>query len=247
MDTLIQDKFLARRDKYLPGTELPIIFYYSDEERGAKRIEADDKWRCIIGDLARVRKGESLCFGADSIGCDGAKRYLGFLHDAQEGFEYFLSFGIPGKLAGIRVKKTPELVKESMELQPLFEAPARYIVFKRWDKLDVIDEPLAVIFFASGDVLAALQSLATFDESDPYAVIAPSGSGCSSIVYFPYREATSDHPRAVIGMFDISARPYVPAETLTFAVPWPKFVTMVGNMEESFLITEGWNEIKKRI
>jgi hypothetical protein len=47
----------------------------------------------------------------------------------------------------------------------------------------------------------------------------------------------------VIGMFDISARPCVPRETLTFAVPMNKFISMIGNMEESFLITRSWEKV----
>jgi len=38
-----------------------------------------------------------------------------------------------------------------------------------------------------------------------------------------------------------------PTEVLTFAVPWPKFVRMVDNMEESFLTTDHWNKIRLRI
>jgi hypothetical protein len=55
------------------------------------------------------------------------------------------------------------------------------------------------------------------------------------------------HPRAIIGMFDPSARPHVPKDTLSFAVPMKKFVTMIGNMEESFLITDTWRNLQKRI
>lgn len=51
----------------------------------------------------------------------------------------------------------------------------------------------------------------------------------------------------MIGMFDVSARPYVPKETLTFSVPMNKFIRMVDNMEESFLITHSWEKVKKRI
>ena len=51
----------------------------------------------------------------------------------------------------------------------------------------------------------------------------------------------------MIGMFDVSARPYVPKETLTFAVPINKFVRMIDNMEESFLITRSWDKVKTRI
>jgi hypothetical protein len=48
-------------------------------------------------------------------------------------------------------------------------------------------------------------------------------------------------------MFDVSARPYVNKEELTFAVPMAKFRRMVGSMEESFLVTPSWAKVKKRI
>jgi len=54
-------------------------------------------------------------------------------------------------------------------------------------------------------------------------------------------------PKGVIGMFDISARPFVPKNVLTFSVPMNKFVRMIENMGESFLITNSWAKIKKRI
>jgi hypothetical protein len=48
-------------------------------------------------------------------------------------------------------------------------------------------------------------------------------------------------------MFDVSARPFVPADTLTFTVPMAKFERMVRNMKESFLITPSWAKVKRRI
>jgi hypothetical protein len=48
-------------------------------------------------------------------------------------------------------------------------------------------------------------------------------------------------------MFDVSARPYVHSDVLTFAVPMAKFTGMVENIEESFLITPTWEKIRTRI
>jgi len=48
-------------------------------------------------------------------------------------------------------------------------------------------------------------------------------------------------------MFDISARPFVPANKLTFAVPFKRFKQLIDYMEESFLITKSWDKIKERI
>jgi hypothetical protein len=200
-----------------------------------------------LAQLAAVREGRALAADARGLGCFGAKRYLGFSQDLMPGFAHFLSCGIAGKLEGERYKKTPEIVEEMMERAPAFEAPARYIVFKRWDKLDESDNPDVVIFFAAPDVLSGLFTLSGFDESDPYAVIAPFAAGCGTIVQYPYLEGRQARPRAVLGMFDVSARPFVPAGVLTLAAPMPKFARMVENMEESFLVTGSWGKVRQRI
>jgi len=162
-------------------------------------------------------------------------------------FEYFLSCGLPGKMEGERYKKSPEIVNELMKNQQPAKAPGNYLVFKRWDRLEVEDNPLVVIFFARPDVLSGLFTLANFAESQPYGVIAPFCAGCASIVDYPLRELKSSENRAVLGMFDVSARPFLPSTTLTIAVPWPRFECMVDNMKESFLITKSWNKVRSRI
>jgi uncharacterized protein (DUF169 family) len=201
----------------------------------------------MIGDLAKVRKGETLYFNANTIGCNGGKRYCGFESELTPAFEYFLSHGIPGKLEGERYKKSPEMVKELMKHQTPLQAPEDYIIFKRWDHMEDEDNPSVVIFLAPPDVLSGLFTLANFDDVRLNGVIAPFGAGCASIVDYPYKEFISSENRAVLGMFDVSARPCVPSSTLSFAIPWPKFVRMVDNMKESFLITKSWDKIRARI
>ena len=96
-------------------------------------------------------------------------------------------------------------------------------------------------------MLSGLFTLANFDRDDSGGVCAPFGSGCSSIVYYPLQERKAEKPGAILGMFDVSARPCVADDLLTFAVPLEKFSTMIDNMEESFLITESWAKVRKRI
>jgi len=247
MDIELKQRFIERWKKYFPGADLPIAFYYTDEEGKGELVQPSKGSRCVICDLKKVRNGDSLRFDVNAVGCGGGKRYLGFVPGLRPNFEYFLSYGIPGEMEGERYKKSPELVNEQLKHQPSFEAPGKHIVFKRWDRMDEEDDPAVVVFFAPSDVLSGLFTLANFDELDPYAVIAPFSSGCASIVYYPYQELQSQHSRAVLGMFDVSARPCVPPGVLTFAVPWPKFVRMVDNMDESFLITESWRKVRSRI
>ena len=247
MDMEIKNRFITLWGKYFNNADLPITFYYSDNGKQAELVKPGSMARCVIGALVEVRKGRSFSFNADSIGCYGGRRYLGFAERLRPDFEYFLSCGIPGKMEGERYKKSPELVKEIMKNWPSFRAPKPFVIFKRWDNLNEEDNPEVVIFFARPDVLSGLFTLANFDEFDPEGVISPMGSGCSSIVSYPYLEKDSPHPRAVIGMFDPSARPYVPKDVLSFSVPMEKFVTIIKNTEESFLITDTWKKLQKRI
>jgi uncharacterized protein (DUF169 family) len=247
MDMEINEKFLGLWERYFDGAELPIVFYYADEAGAVEVVEPCSGHRCIMADLSKVRAGRCLCFKAESIGCLGGKRYLGFTDEVMPDFEYFLSYGIPGKLEGERYKKSPELVKEIMKKIPEFKAPGRSIVFKRWDMLEEKDEPDVVIFFAQPDVLSGLFTLANFDEAEPDAVFAPFAAGCGSLVRYPYLEKSSERPRAVLGLFDVSARPFVSKDTLSFSVPMVKFMRMVENMEESFLTTVSWDKVKQRM
>ena len=73
------------------------------------------------------------------------------------------------------------------------------------------------------------------------------GAGCATIVQYPLIECQSSHPRAVLGMFDVSARPGVDSNILTFSIPMQKFERMVDNMDESFLITESWKKVTGRL
>jgi len=247
MDIELKKRFSDLWEKYFEGTELPIVFYYTDEVSEVELVKPPSGHRCMMADLLKIRTGCSICFGADSFGCFGGKKYLGFGQEVMPNFEYFLSYGIPGKLEGERYKKTPELVKEIMRKVPKFEAPGRFIVFKRWDTLGELDEPDVVVFFARPDILSGLFTLANFDLGELNGVFCPFSAGCGSIVQYPYLETESDCPRAVLGMFDVSARPFVPKDVLSFSVPISKFIKMVENMDESFLITQSWGKIQKRI
>lgn len=247
MDANFRKKFLALWKKCFGEAELPITFYYTDREDCADAGEPPSGHQCFIGTLSQVRRGKSLRFDVGSVGCSGGRRYLGFSQEIMPDFEYFLSSGIPGKVRGERYKKSPEVVTAAMARTPRFMAPARYIVFKRWDALDPSDDPEVVIFFARPDVVSGLFTLANFEEVEPNGVFSPFAAGCGSIVQYPYLEKDAERPRAVLGLFDVSARPHVQSDVFTFSIPMQKFRRMVENMEESFLITPTWSRLSRRM
>jgi Uncharacterised ArCR, COG2043 len=245
VDEAEQRRFITLWRKYFGDADLPIVAFFSDKKAPDSLAAGSDP--CVISALPAVKEGKTLCLSASSRICGGAKRYFGFQKDSgSRNFEYFLSYGIPGKIEGERYKKSPEIVRESQKISPSFKAPKGFIVFKRWDKLSVSDEPEIVIFLADLDTISGLFALANFDEADPNGVICPFGSGCASIVYHPYMESKSTHPRCVMGMFDISARPCIGEESLSFSAPYSRFRKMVENMDESFLTTSSWKTLSER-
>jgi uncharacterized protein (DUF169 family) len=247
MDTAIRDRFVTRWQKYCPGAELPITFEIGEEDCTAEKAKTPGSWRCIVCDLARVRKGTSLVFDRTSVTCSGGLFFMGYDTKRSEHFRYFLSSGEPGVVEGERYKRTPEIVDEWDARHVSLPADDKCYTFRRWDKLEPEDNPDVVIFFARPEVLSALFTLANFDQADPDGVICPFGSGCSSIIHYPRLEQMSDHPRAVLGMFDPSARPCVPVDILTLAIPMKKFGQMIEYMDESFLITKTWGKVKTKI
>jgi hypothetical protein len=248
MKQSLKNDFTQKWEKYFAGADLPFVLFYSDDDRYDECVRPVSGHVCMIGQLgAVVRNGATLSFNKNTFGCFGGLRYSGFPSEFQPTFKYFLSCGIPGELEGERYKKTPELVEHYVKEMPVPPAEGAYIVFKRWDKIEPEDDPQAVVFFARPDVLSGLFTLANFPSTDQQAVIAPFCSGCGSIVSYPLAEREREDPRAVVGMFDVSARPFVKEHVLSFAAPMRKFEQMVGDMDESFLITESWKKVQRRI
>jgi len=240
-------QFTGLWNKYFPNIDLPVTASLTGDIGEARLVSKSTKWSCLVCELAKVTKGQSIAYNEDSLGCGGAKRYLGYTGNIMPNFDYFLSYGIEGIVEGERYKKSPEIVNETQKILQTLPAKGKYYVFKRWDKLDENDSPDVVIFFAKGPVLSGLFTLANFDSVDPNGgVIAPFGAGCGTIIHYPYLEIAKENPRAVLGMFDPSAQPCVPKDSLSFAVPFNKFEKMVSYMEESFLITETWSKVMKR-
>ncbi len=239
--------FIRQWKKYFKEAELPIGYYYTDQVKGEDLLASENVDRCLIGNMQRVRQGFPFVYDAHTPGCSGGKRYTGFSHTLRPHFEYFLSCGIPGEMEGERYKRDPQLVEQYLLQHPPFEAAGKNLVFKRLDKFREDEQPLAVVFFGTGDVLSGLFALANYDMAEPDGVITPMGSGCGQMVGYPLEQAQAEKPRCVLGMFDVSARPHVHPDELTFTIPYQRFQQLVSYMDESFLITGSWEKIKNRL
>jgi len=223
------------------------IYYTNDKPEGITPMEGITG--CMIGLLQNARKkGKVVYFDRGHFGCPGGAYYMGLLESPRPNIEYFLSCGIPGEMEGERYIKTPDLAREYFKKMKPKPAPATYCVFKPIEQFQGGEEkPEVVVFFSSPDILSGLFTLTNYTLESTDAVFTPFGSGCSTILTYPLKEADKEKPRAIIGMFDVSARPMVEKDILTLAMPYSVFLKLLENVSGSFLQTESWKKVLHRI
>jgi uncharacterized protein (DUF169 family) len=222
------------------------IYYTNDKPEGVAPKEGISG--CMIGLLQNARKkGMIVYFDKAHFGCPGGAYYMGFFESPRPGIEYFLSCGIPGEMEGERYIKTPERAREYFAKMIPRRAPATYCVFKPIEKFQTEEKPEVVVFFSSPDILAGLFTLTNYALERTDAVHAPFGSGCGTILTYPLKEAGKEQPRAILGMFDVSARPMVEKDFLTLSMPYVIFLKLLENVSGSFLETESWKKVLQRI
>lgn len=227
--------------------ESPLGIYYTNEKPEGVSPKPGIQM-CMIGLLQNARKkGETVYFDKEHFGCPGGGYYMGFLESARPNIEYFLSCGIPGQMEGERYIRTPEKAREYFGRMKPRRAPAFYCVFKPIEKFQDDEKPEVVAFFVPPDTLSGLFTLTNYTLEILDGVNAPFGSGCSTILTYPLKEAEKEQPHAILGMFDVSARPMVEREILTLAMPYSIFLKLLENVSGSFLETGSWKKVLQRI
>jgi uncharacterized protein (DUF169 family) len=255
----------------------PVALLWSNEKpQGAMQFQ-EGKWGCVMWLAIHATKGKTAVADIKTFGCFGGGVGLGFGNQyknfpgGEDGFCHFLSDGNANKeggkelaekikpfmraeaydnfMHGERYVKTPALVKKFIENLPLIEIPKQYVVFQPLDTVDTKKEkPQTIIFFVNPDQLSALVVLANFGRGDNENVIIPYAAGCQTIGIYPYREAKSAKPRAVVGLTDLSARVYIRKQLgdnhlMTFSVPFALFEEMEQNVSGSFLECHTWQSL----
>ena len=122
-----------------------------------------------------------------------------------------------------------------------------YLNFVSVDKLDSWDGVEAIVFFATPDILSGLCTWAFYDNDAENAVVTKFASGCAAIVSFATTENRKGGRSCFLGMFDPSARPLIPKNELTFAVPMSRFEEMLRTMPDSALFQKAFSVVKRRI
>lgn len=216
-------------------TPLPIAFGYSGKAAAnVKQIP-----RCMIGAIRKVCGGEPLTLSANNVLCGGGGLYTAFA-PMQERIPAFVS-------ETEHYKQNKEQVKDYVDRLGIRLSEKPYLNFIRIDKLENLDEIEGIVFFATPDVLSGLCSWAFYDNNADDAVCTRFASGCCSIVTFAATENARSGRSCFIGMLDPSARPLIPCNELTFAIPACRFKEMLKTMEQSALFQKAYSIVRKRI
>ncbi|MCL5290037.1 MAG: DUF169 domain-containing protein [Bacillota bacterium] len=225
----------------------------------------EGRWGCVAAMMSAAAKGKTVVFDRKTYGCIGGGTGLGFgnlyVH-FPGGIEYFLSTGnddfcsteigknivrnMPALAEGERYLKNPEIARKFIDCLPMVDVPAEYVIFKPLAQFTENEIPKVVTFLANPDQLSALVVLANYERETNLNVIAPFGAGCHSTCIIPYKEDELEKPRAVLGMFDISARKCVDKDILSFTVPYKMFLEIEDNVEGSFLEKHEWQRVLER-
>ena len=236
------------------------------------------KFGCVMSLLSAASRGKQAVASRETVTCPGGRTGLGFgnqfenLPGGVDIFCRFLSVGNEGYEPGMQITdmmkpfvteeiydnfkygerylKTPELVRKFIDCLPITDVPFEYVVFRPLSDVDPEQEkPEVVVFLADMDQLSALVVLANYDRDTNESVIIPQAAGCQSIGIYPFEEARSQTPRAVVGLVDITARVQVKRQlkddVMSFAVPFAMFLEMEGNVPGSFLERSTWKELMR--
>ncbi len=230
---------------------VPVAILFTNEKPQGALEFAEGRWGCVAALMTAAAKGRQAVFSRSTFGCLGGGVGLGLGNMYPQfpgGFEYFLSTGKEGFREGEAYKKTPELASTFVDALPITDIPEQYVVFKPLADVDSSkEEPRVVVFYANPDQLSALVVLANYGRTGNDNVVIPFGAGCQSVCLIPWGEAAQERPRAVVGMTDISARPVIDADLLSFSVPFGMFKEMEDNVPGSFLDKHDWHKVAERI
>ncbi len=203
---------------------------------------------CVMGNIWRARRKKTAAyFSAEQFGCPGGAFWLGFMKPQTETIIHYVSSGVPERMKGEFYCESPNELRRIFETVDPLPAPARYCIFKPLSLFAAQEQPEIVSFFLRPESLCGLHQLAAFVTNDPEVVASPWSAACGSLVVWPRKFMALGKMKAVVGGWDPSARKFFKTDELSFSVPFEMFGRMLQRFEESFLATETWKTVQKKI
>jgi hypothetical protein len=226
----------------------PVGLYFAENRPDKAMGFKNGKRGCIMPLIFSAARGKTIAFDKNSTGWDCSAFYLGYRDWISPGIEHFLSKGSLTRPHCERFIKTPDLAKaylESIRFQEVSEGTA---IFKPLEMFSDSELPEVVTFFANPDQLSALVFLLHFDNPcSEDRVVTRFASACASVSTLPLQYARNGEKKAVWGLHDITARLRLPENLMTITMPYPLLTEIGEYIDSSFLTTDSWNKIAKRI
>jgi uncharacterized protein (DUF169 family) len=248
--------------------EEPMGIFYTDEKPAdgfspkpmdlptrEKEMKNEIDWQavftqfsCVIGNIWRARKKKTTAyFSAEQFGCPGGAFWLGFLKPQTETIIHYVSTGIPNRMEGEFYCDSPDNLRQIFEYVDPRPASHKFCIFKPLSSFTEEEHPELVAFFVRPEALSGLHQLAAFVTNDPEVVVSPWSAACGSLVAWPLHYLSKGLNKAVIGGWDPSARKFFKTDELSFTVPFSMFTEMANRFDESFLKTNTWANVQKKI
>jgi uncharacterized protein (DUF169 family) len=203
---------------------------------------------CVLGNIWRARRKQTAAyFSAEQFGCPGGAFWLGYMKPQTETIIHYVSSGIPERMHGEFYCESPDQLRAIFDAVDPLPATGEYCIFKPLSLFAPGEEPEIVSFFLRPESLCGLHQLAAFVTNDPEVVISPWSAACGSLVVWPRKFMAQGKMKAVVGGWDPSARKFFKTDELSFSVPFEMFRRMLQRFEGSFLTTETWKTVQKKI
>ncbi len=238
---------LERLLHLLGNMEMPLGAYYTNTLPTEGLTPARGRHECIINFMRKSRTQETpVFFAADTNACMGGWTYLGFSNENRDKIANFVTTGLPGR-GGEHYMPEPASIYRLFEEMEFQKAFGSYCVVKPLSLFQGEEKPEVVTFFARAERLTGLCHLAYFALNDHNAVAMPFGAGCSGIFAWPWTYQRKGLRRAVIGCTDISCRPFIKTDELSFTVSSDVLAEMIDKAPQSFLTGRSWQGVLKKI
>ncbi len=230
----------------LKMTRQPVAVIRSDTcPEGAIQFP-EGKWGCIIALLNQASKGHTAALSDKTTVCQGGRAGTGFQPFELGKIEYFLSTGGRDPRPPEYYKETPELARDYIQSMPRI-TPKAYLLFKPLSEVTEGDQIGSVVFLVNADQLSGLITLANYDRPPEGEVEIRFGSGCAQSILFTLADAEQGKSTCRIGLTDPSARKCIEKDILSFSIPYARYLELEEKAAGSFLSTETWETIRRRI
>jgi uncharacterized protein (DUF169 family) len=228
-----------------PG-ELPTV--ERERENAVDWQAVFGNFSCALGHIWRARKKQTAAyFSAEQFGCPGAAFWLGFNKPQAETIIHYVSAGVPGHMEGEHYCESADALRRIFDFVDPRPAPHPYCVVKPLAHFAETEIPETVLFFARPESMSGLHQLAAFVTNDPEVVASPWSAACGSLAIWPAHYLARGLRKVVLGGWDPSARKFFKTDELSLSIPGDIFTEMLERYQASFLGTETWQTVLKKI